>query len=89
MIFLVSSFLIYVNLCAREDACARVFRTSAAPSNQNPFIQNQQISKGNYFGHNPLTVIFQLWFQQCIQIKHDAEFDSLSEPINTLDTTVI
>ena len=39
MIVLVSSFLIYVNLCAREDARARVFRTSAAPLQLKPIIQ--------------------------------------------------
>ena len=36
MIVLVSSFLIYVNLCVREDARARVFRTSAAPLQLKP-----------------------------------------------------
>ena len=37
MVVSVSSFLIYVNLCAREDARARVFRTSAAPLQLKPF----------------------------------------------------
>ena len=39
MIVLVSSFLIYVNMCTREDARARVFRTSAAPLQLKPIIQ--------------------------------------------------
>ena len=44
MIVLVSSFLIYVNLCAREDARARVFRTSAAPLQLKPKYQIQSTS---------------------------------------------